>query len=341
MLKSEIFTITKLSELEFLEYQNNLESITIPLEQSPAWGAFNEAVAGRKNLGSFKYEENGRLVALATAILYSERGRSWIWIKHGPVFIEQVDTEIIKKMCATLKAQFNTLKNEGGSPLFVRVSMPHSVSGLVLPFEHTMYDETIVIDLTMSEDEILASMSKSGRQGIRTAAKAGVVVKEVTHNPSGYFAKHCYPILKETGTRDSFGIHPLSTYTTMLDTLKNESRLYVALHEGLVEAWMITTEYRGQALYYYAASSAKARETFAAYALQWEVIKIMKSRGNKTYDLMGIAGKNFPSLENVTRFKTKFSKNIVSIPFTYDLPLQPLRYRLFSLLIKLKRVTKH
>ena len=105
--------------------------------------------------------------------------------------------------------------------------------------------------------------------------------------------------MKETGSRDGFGIHPLSLYTSMLDELGDIARLYVAKNGSNVLAWAITTEYNTQSMYYYGGSSAEARDTFAAYGLHFEIIKDMKSRDNKTYDFMGIAGKNFESLKNV------------------------------------------
>lgn len=339
MRKSENFTFTSITAAEFLKYQKALLPVRVPLEQSPVWGTFNDRVRGRRDLGSFSYQdENGKLVALATAILYQERGRDWIWVKHGPVFAITPNSEIIKKMCSTLRRQF--LNVEGASPVFIRLSMPQKLKPLVLPFEHTMYDETVVAELDKSEEELFAGMSQSGRQGVRKAAKAEVEVQEIVQDRLKFFKEQCYPILKETGERDKFGIHPLSIYLDMLESLKEEARLYIALHDGKVEAWAITTEYNTQAMYYYGASSAKARETFAAYALHWEIMKIMKARGNKTYDFMGIAGKHFQALKNVTQFKIKFSKNIVKVPVTYDLPLQPVKYKALALAIQAKRKFK-
>jgi len=339
MLKPEIFTYTKLSETEFKKYQEALLPVVVPLEQSPAWGNFNNTVAGREFLGSFSYTNaSGKLVALASAILYSDRGRSWIWIKHGPLFAHEPNTDTIKNMCSTLKEQFQTIQSI--QPLFIRLSMSQGIDKLRPPFEHTMYDETVIVDLENTEDEILAGMSQSGRAGIRKSAKLGVTVREITQDRSAFFAENCYPILRETGARDGFGIHPQTLYTSMLKELKNEARLYVATDKGKVEAWAITTEYNSQSMYYYGGSSAHARNTFAAYALHWEVIKEMRRRGNKTYDFMGIAGKNFEGLKNVTQFKIKFSKNIIKIPFTYDLPLQTLKYNLLSFILRAKRILK-
>ena len=332
-------TLIKIEEItpsEFMSLQKSLHPAIVPLEQSPIWGKFDNSNPGRIFLGSYKFtDKNGLLLAVGSATLYKQKGRDWIWFKHGPIFASVPNSKVVQKMCSALRNNFSSVDNI--KPVFIRLSIPTKSSSLKLPFEHTMYDQTVIVDLTLSEDEILADMSQSGRRGVRSSAKASVSVEEVVKNRSGYFKQHCYPILKETGARDGFGIHPLSLYTSMLDELGEIARLYVAKNSSEVLAWAITTEYNSQAMYYYGGSSAKARDTFAAYKLHFEIIKAMKSRGNKTYDFMGIAGKNFESLKNVTQFKIKFSKNIVDVPFTYDLPLQPAKYKLLALSIKAKR----
>lgn len=335
MLKPEIFKITELDDAAFQKYQSVLAPVKIPLEQSPLWGNFDNAVAGRTFLGSFRYDNhNGQLVAIGSATLYRQKGRNWIWFKHGPLFASVPNSVTVKSICNTLQKQFS--KHEA-KPVFIRLSIPTHTTPLVLPFEHTMYDETVIVDLEKEDDEILASMSQSGRQGIRRSASSGAIVKEIIKNREEVFTKECYPILKETGSRDKFGIHPLNLYTALLAALPENARLYGSYVNGKLEAWAITTEYQEQSMYYYGGSSAHARDTYAAYALHWEIIKLMKSRGNKTYDFMGIAGKHFEGLKNVTQFKLKFSKNVVSVPVAYDLPLRPLTYHALALAIKTKR----
>lgn len=328
--------IEKISPNEFASLQKSLLPAIVPLEQSPIWGKFDDSNPGRDFLGSFKFiDKNGLLIAIGSGTLYKQKGRDWIWFKHGPIFASVPNSEIVDSVCRSLKNYFSEVNNV--KPIFIRLSMPTKSSALKLPFEHTMYDQTVIVDLTLSEDEILSGMSQSGRRGVRSAAKSDVKIEEVDAERSKFFKKHCYPILKETGDRDGFGIHPLSLYTSMLEELGEIARLYVAEKGAKVLAWAITTEYNSQSMYYYGGSSAEARDTFAAYGLHFEIIKEMKSRGNKTYDLMGIAGKNFESLKNVTQFKIKFSKNIVDIPFTYDLPIQSAKYKLLSVSIKAKR----
>lgn len=336
----EIFTITSLNITEFKKLANSFVPQKIPIEQTPWWGEFDASLPHRTYLGSFRYDEGDRLVAIASATYYQQKGRNWIWIKHGPIFTHSPNTKSIQKMCATLKKQFQVIKKE--HPLFIRLELPAVIKQLHMPFEHTMYDQTVVINLNDTQETILANMSQSGRRGIRKAEKAGISVHEIESNDAiKYFEQKYYPLIKETATRDGFGAHPAAYYVTMLEKLQPFVRLYVAEENKTPIAWAITTEYDGSGLYYYGASSAKARELHAPYLLHLEIIKAMKNRGTTSYDFMGIAGKHYPTLANVTQFKLKFSKNIVTVPTTYDLPLQPLKYKLFATAMKAKRGLRH
>lgn len=337
---ADIFSFKKLTDAEFKQHQTALLPLRIPIEQTPLWREFDNAISERTPLGNFAYFEDQRLVALASATLYRQRGRDWIWIKHGPLFASVPNSQIIKKMCATLKQQFS--RTPTGTPLFIRLSMPAKIPALQTPFEHTMYDQTVVMDLTKPEDQLFMEMSQSARQSIRKATSLGTTTTEIgAETRTQVFKKELYPILAETGQRSGFGVHPAKLYTTMLDSLGPSVRLYAAYNEqSAAEAWAIITEYDKQALYYYGASSEAARISQSPYLLQWEIIKALKHRGNLIYDLMGIAGQHYPALANVTRFKLKFSKDIKQLPLTYDLPLQPIKYQALATVLKLKRHLK-
>ncbi len=333
----ENFIISTLNTAQFRTLTKSLSPQRIPIEQSPEWGKFDDALPGRTFLGSFRYDDqDGQLVALASATLYRQRGRDWIWIKHGPVFAHTPNTTIIKKMCSTLIAQFKNI--ESSQPIFIRLELPSHTKPLTLPFEHTMYDETVVINLLKSTDEILKEMSQGGRRGIRKAQKASISVVEVEPTKAIKNFEHLYyPLIHETAVRDGFGAHPAAYYQAMLQQLSPHAKLYVAQLEDKPLAWAITTEYDKQSLYYYGASNAKARELHAPYLLHWEIIQIMKARGNEIYDFMGIAGAHYPALANVTQFKLKFSKNTTKVPLTYDLPLKNTGYHILKHTIRLKR----
>ena len=46
---------------------------------------------------------------------------------------------------------------------------------------------------------------------------------------------------------------------------------------------------------------------------------------------------NYPQLINVTTFKRNFSRNVVEVPTTYDIPLNPARYRAVAAALKARR----
>lgn len=331
-----VYSFSQISASEFEAMASSLSPVKIPIEQTPLWGEFDDSLPKRTFLGSFRYDDGTRMIALASATLYQQKGRDWIWIKHGPLFAHEPNTEIIKKMCSTFKQQFARVQET--RPVFIRLSLPSSVSDVKTPFEHTMYDETVIIDLTRSEEEILANMSQGGRRSLRKAQKEELIVNEYSgETASDIFTNHCYPILKETGQRDGFGIHPVGLYTNMLERLPENATLYTISHQKQVVAWAITTEYAKNVLYYYGGSNALARDLHAPYLLHWEIMKKMKARSNTTYDFMGISGSNYPELASVTTFKLKFSKEITKVRPAYDLPLKPAKYRLLSLAIKTKR----
>src|SRR4051794_13146287 len=105
---STIYTFQKLAEAEFKKQARTLGT-PLPIEQTPFWGRFDDKQAERQFLGSFSYFEGNRLIAVASATFYHQKGRNWIWSKHGPIFASVPNSEVIKKMCATLKSQFSSV----------------------------------------------------------------------------------------------------------------------------------------------------------------------------------------------------------------------------------------
>lgn len=336
MVKSNVYKITKLSEKEFSHLANKLSPISIPIEQTPTWGQFDNKLPNRKFLGSFRYDDSGgRLIALGSATLNTQRGRAWVWFKHGPIFTNVPNSKSMEKMCSTLKEQFSNIGNT--RPLFIRLSTPTKIKQLLQPFEHTMYDQTIQIDLSDDIEKIRFAMSQTSRQEIKKANSLSVKIEKYDGlKATKVFKLSCYKILQETAQRAGFSVHPLSYYETFLTEL-NGATLYTAKLDDKVSAWAIITVFKKTALYYYGASNLAARNSGSAYLLQWQIINDLKKAGMQSYDLMGIASPSYPSLKNVTNFKQKFSKNIVQVPATYDLPISKLKYRLLSSSIKLKR----
>jgi lipid II:glycine glycyltransferase (peptidoglycan interpeptide bridge formation enzyme) len=198
--------------------------------------------------------------------------------------------------------------------------------------------DTVLVDLSPSERDILMNMKPKWRYNIGLAEKRGVVVRRLDEEGLGMF----YALFQETAKRDGINIHSLEYYQTLFthcaDYPGQELRLYLAEHEGPLGAIIVL--FRGrEAVYLYGASSNRSRNLMAPYALQWQAMKDAKASGCTEYDLFGIPPGKDPShpMAGLYRFKTGFGGRIIHRPGSWDYPYRPLAYRVFKLAEALRK----
>lgn len=310
--------------------------IVIPLEQTPDWMGFEKAL-GRKPLGIWAYRDGtGQVVATASFIHVSSRLRESVVVVNGPVWFSERTPVAERVLMETVREQFR--QDTSVNPLYVRMQVATVQLPATGPIEHGWYEREIVVDLTPTEPEILKSFGSNARNRIKRAERAGVETKRIPREQwKDVFAAELFPIMQETAERGGFQSFDSNFYETLLGVLGDHLNLLVAYHEGKPVSWLISTEYRGYSVYYFAGSTHQARETFAPYLLLWEAFKMLKASGNTACGMTGIESENYPSLANVTSFKKNWSKNIVVVPTTYDIPLSPVRYALVSATLKARR----
>lgn len=208
-------------------------------------------------------------------------------------------------------------------------SMPHhnfNVKPIIPKF-------TNILDITKTDDELLAQMKPKGRYNIKLAEKKGVIVREGTPEETEEF----YHLLEITTQRDGFHANGLEYYKSFITDLRF-ARFMVAVYENEIIAGGIFTYSGKQALYYYGASANHKRNVMAPYLLQWEALRYGKTKGCTYYDFMGIADPQNGSdaLAGVTDFKLKFGNGVTQFLPAYDIIFNPLKYRLYRLALKIK-----
>ncbi|WP_043442633.1 lipid II:glycine glycyltransferase FemX [Arthrobacter sp. L77] len=310
--------------------------VVIPLEQTPDWVDFERAL-GRTPLGIWAYRDAaGRLVATASYVHVVRRFRESVVVVNGPVWFAERTPAAERLLMETVRRQFRD--HPTVHPLYVRLQVATPQAPAAGPIEHGWYEREIVVDLTPSEADLLKSFRPNARNSIRRAQRNGIEIKHIPRSEwKQVFATELYPILQETAERDGFQSFDSSYYETLLTVLGDHLRLLVAYRAGRPLSWLITTEYRGHAVYYFAGSTLAARNTFAPYLLLWEAFRALKAGGNTACGLTGIESENYPSLANVTTFKRNFSKNVVVVPTTYDVPLDAGRYTAVASLLAARR----
>lgn len=190
---------------------------------------------------------------------------------------------------------------------------------------------TLLLDLTLSEEKLLAVMHQKTRYNIRLAEKKGVVVKRAAINEKNLAA--WWALIKTTGERDAFRLHNQRYYNLMLR--QPNMALWLAEKDGAVLAGAIIAMCGDTATYVHGASSNADRQLMAPYLLHWELIKAAKTAGRQYYDFYGYDESRWPG---VSRFKQGFGGAIAWYPGTFDLVINSLYYRMYQCLRWIRRL---
>jgi lipid II:glycine glycyltransferase (peptidoglycan interpeptide bridge formation enzyme) len=229
--------------------------------------------------------------------------------------------------------------DEQGIPLGIKHKASHS------PQPET----TLVLDLKLSDEKLLAQMKRKGRYNIGLARKKGVTIKNGKNDLSASvemerekMVKRFYSLLQETTERDQFSGHKEKYYQNMIKNLK-DSHILLATKNGVDLAGLIAVRSEDSMIYYYGASGNQHRELMAPYLLQWETIQLAKNQGLKQYDFLGIApegaAKDHP-WKGITSFKKKFGGEILHFEKAKEIIHRPLLYRVFKLLKKIQKIIR-
>lgn len=189
-----------------------------------------------------------------------------------------------------------------------------------VPGKRLFTPSTFWIDLTRSEEELLASFHPKTRYNIRVAQKNGVTVVE--DNSDKAFQKYL-ALTRETVERQGFYAHTEKYHRLMWENLKEAgiAHLLTARYQDEIITTWILFAWKDFLYYPYGASTEKYKNVMANNLMMWEAIRFGKSLGLSTFDLWGREeGKGF------TRFKEGYSPKVVEFLGTWDLVISPLYY---------------
>ena len=203
--------------------------------------------------------------------------------------------------------------------------------------------DTTLVDLTASEDEILARMHSKWRYNIRLSERKGVEIKKYNRKSLNMSEKidKFYELTKETNARDGNASHAKSYYYDLLNSSGEELaagkdvpevNLYMAEHEGEEIASIMTLFSKTESIYLYGASSNNKRNLMPNHLLQWTAMKDAKAYGSKYYDMYGMPpeGKDeHHPMHGLYMFKANFGGHNTHRTGSWDVPLK-FAYKLFT-----------
>ena len=314
----------------------------VPIEQAAVWDAFDGAVAGREHWRRLQWAPDGDARAVISLTRHEGRGFTFLWAKHGPIWLSSPSADDEKRLREALREY---VAAEAPDIAFMRLHARTEAADLHPLLQTVTYDETVVIDLSVGDDAMMAAMSSTGRKKLRrTLRDDGFALSEERGiSPEGF--RELYDIYAETAQRDDFGIFAATTYLGMLASLGDAARLWVARRTddagapGRAVSWVISTVYDGVGQDYYGASNAEGLATNAALRLKWHILTSLAAEGAHTYDMMGVGSARAPQLMGVRQFKEQFASAQPCDP-SWDVPVKSARYLLLRAALGAKRTLR-
>jgi lipid II:glycine glycyltransferase (peptidoglycan interpeptide bridge formation enzyme) len=214
--------------------------------------------------------------------------------------------------------------------------------GWLFSRDQVQFRNSVWVDLSPAEEEILARMKQKTRYNIRLAARKGVSVRigSVADLPL------LYKMYAETSLRDGFVIREQGYYQTVWQTFLSNlgekgpsaqaerpcALPLIAEVEGETVAAIFLFLFAGRAYYLYGMSRQAHREKMPNHLLQWEAMKLAKAAGCQVYDLWGAPDEFAESdrMWGVFRFKEGFGGQVVRTLGAWDYVPVRLWYRLYA-----------
>lgn len=291
--------------------------------QSPEYGKMNEILGCKV----FSEDFGGKAWALMV-VRDAKRGR-YLEIPCGPL-VDWKDQKLIKEVFDKIIEISHQEKC-----VFVRIrpQLPMSPQnmqilkklGLEKSPMHLAAEHTVIINLTKSEEDLLANMRRQTRYEVRRADKLSIKVEKSNDQAIFEEFQGCQA---ETAKRQNFVPPSLKTLLAEKEAFGDNIVIYKATSEGKPVAYGLITKSGHEADYYEAASTELNRKLPGAYALLWQAMKDLKAEGYERFNLWGIAPAGQPNhrYAGVTTFKTGFGGEVVEFVPAHDLVISKIKY---------------
>lgn len=321
--------------------------------QTWEWGAFKQVETGWTP-ERLLYLDGGQTVGAASLLTRQAGPLRVMYVPKGPALdyanpahldaaLDHLETLARRRRALWLKIDPDVVAGTGvpgGSdpsrpacddPAGQRVLETLGARGWRLSASQVQFRNTVTLDLTQSEDDLLAGMNQGTRRKIRQASKQGVAVRAASGAAD---FETLYRLYRITGERQGFLIRPPGYYREAWARFIEAglAQAFLAEWEGTPLAGLVLFHFGPKAWYFYGMSSNEERQRVPTYLLQWEAIRWAKARGYATYDFWG-APDSFDDSDpmwGVYRFKDGFGGTVVRHIGAWDYAPNAALYALYE-----------
>ncbi len=180
-----------------------------------------------------------------------------------------------------------------------------------------MPTETLLIDLQLTTDQLLAQMKPKGRYNLRLSQRYDVTT-EFRQDEAAIAL--FYDLFWETSQRQNFFGEPFGFFINLCQTLflADMAEIGIAKWQGEALVAILIVYWGDRCTYLYGGRSTKHPHVMASYAMHWEAMQRAKSRDCKIYDFYGFTTDSNHSYWQFSRFKQQFGGAIAKTIGAHD-----------------------
>ncbi len=311
-----------------------------------SWDFYEFHIARGKTVVRKLVMEDDKIIgAYAGVVETAKRGR-YMAIAGGPI--------IDWKNKSLIKAVFDDIKTEGNNNhcVFVRVRPQLELSDKSLALMKELglkrapmflsVEYAGILDLTKTEEEILAGASQGFRRKLRKAEKNEITI-ETSKDPK--IVKTFYEIEVKHAQRQKFIAFSEDFLTKQFAAFakNNEVIMYTAKKDGEILAQNFMIFYGNEASYHYGTSTDLGTKYSAAPLLHMAAMREARERGIKRYNLWGIVGLDETKhrFYGVSEFKRSFGCEELKYTPAHDMILNKSKYLVNKTVETIRKHVRH
>lgn len=204
--------------------------------------------------------------------------------------------------------------------------------------DHIQPEQTNIVKLNKSEEEIFMSLKGNYRRNIKKAQREGLVVK--IYNEGKEPINMFYKVLCEVFSNTKFLPRSKNYFENVWRILSNSQKaiiLTAELNDKIVGSYLVAFDNKN-AYELYGGVTLEGRNHEAGYLLKWEAIKYFNSIGKNIYDHWGVSKRNLDGtyqkgeLYNISSFKEGFGGEYIEFYPAQVMIINKAKYNLFKIL---------
>lgn len=286
------------------------------------------------------FEDNGKRIGQALLVTVNAKRGKFLFVPHGPVIAPPYEGGDRGGLLKQFVAYCHSLaKQDGAVALRIAPLLETNEANQNLfcsldfrPAPMHMHSElTWMLDISPSEEQLIAGMRKTTRHAIKKAQAAGVTVDI---DSTGAAVERFLPLYQQTEQRHGFIRFSDQVIRDQVEIFGREGKMFMAIakHDGQDVAGAIFIQFGSTVFYHHGASLKLPSNIPAAQLLQWEAVREARRRRATHYNFWGIAPEGKPNhpFAGITTFKKGFGGYAIDYLHARDFPLSRLYWKLWA-----------